>query len=158
MSHEEHAALGGIRADIAELRSGQQHLTAAVADFVRASKEQIGETRGELRELAKSYGESRAFKPTSIVPILGIIVTLGGPAVGFLAMRNSLGPIQTQNRVSEVDRAGLHEEVKTIQAALVSGKEARLNADKEQSVKNAVQDERIAELYFQQHGHYPSSR
>ena len=70
-------------------------------------------------------------------------------------LRRDLDANNNRDAVSERDRASLNARADRTDARLDAGKDARLEEKREQQVKNAVQDERIAELFFRLNGHYP---
>ena len=148
MSVEEHGLLSKLTASIEVLAAGQQRTEQTLGKFIEA-------TDGRFSALADRGRFSRG----DVYSFIGAAIALAGAVAALLSMRidAALAPLQTQQQVSIIDRAGLHERQDQTAAAMVSGKEARLEEKSDRRASDAVLTERTNELYYALHGHYPSA-
>ncbi len=148
MSHEEHSAISRLTSTVEVLVTGLTDLKDVVKDMGANTDARIA-----------ALSERGRFTRSDVFAFIGAAVGLAGVVAALLSMRidTAMAPIQTQNQVSIVDRAGLHEAVEHINVTITAGKEARLLSEKEVSTRLAVNDERTRELYYAAHHHYPST-
>ena len=147
MSQEEHGLLSKLTSSIEVLAAGQQRTEQTLGKFIEA-------TDGRFNALA----ERGRFSRGDVYSFIGAAIALAGAVAALLSMRidAALAPLQTQQQVSIMDRAALRERQDKQEAAMVLGKEARLEERTERKVKEAILTERTNELYHARHGHYPS--
>ena len=149
MSREEHSAISRLTSTVEVLVTGLTDLKNVVKDLGTNTDARIS-----------ALSERGRFTRSDVFAFIGAAVGLAGIVAALLSMRidTALAPLQTQQQVSIVDRAALHERQDKQEAAMAAGKEARLEEKTQREVMDAVLIERTNELYYRAHGHYPSSR
>ena len=157
MSTEERHAISALTQTVTRLETSLSGMAKSHDNLAAATRESIEANRQETRELAKSFTESRQFGWGKAISMIGGLVVLFGVAGTMIGQKteNTLAPLVTRVQLGEAERAQSRNEIGAINAHLATGKEQRKEFEAEMRVTNAVQNERIAQMYFALHGHYP---
>ena len=154
MSVEEHASIQEVKIEV-------RTLTDTLGKFIEASDKRFS----GIEQRQEKIAESRQLSLQNIAVFVGLALGLAGAVstLNSMTIKTTIAAEvmptvalhTTQNTISIADRAALHERQDKQEAAMIAGKEARLTDRENNAVANAVQNERISELYYHDFGHYP---